>query len=289
MGSRKLRAILDITLNFILYRTREPIMTHGSTTSNLKRISNKLLTVLFIASLILLLISVAFNLYLFDFGKQYYLQLNSTRLDPLGLHYFPDTLEQSTETDLNRVHVVFFGDSRAAEWPAPVIEGFTFWNRGIGAQTSAQVSQRYDKHIKPLNADILVLQVCINDLKTIPLFPEWKSAIIARCKDNIQQILQQARTQEMDVVLSTVFPVGQVPLERRLFWSDEVATAIEDVNTFIKSLDGEQTIVFDAFDMLADENGNLREEYSRDELHLNSAGYEVLNQAFVGFIQSLDQ
>lgn len=259
---------------------------HLPSSSNKK--SNKLIPVLFIALLVLLAVSIAFNLYLFSFSRQYYLQLNSTRLDPLDLDYFPTTPNQTDPSDPNTIHVVFFGDSRAAEWPAPIIEGFTFWNRGIGAQTSAQVLQRYDQHIQPLNADVLVVQVCINDLKTIPLFPEWKQPIIANCKNNIQQLLQQTKNQEMTVVLSTIFPVGQVPLERKLFWSDEVSLAVEEVNSFIKSLDGEETIVFDAFAILAGENGILREEYSRDELHLNTAGYEALNQEFVQFVKSLN-
>jgi len=35
------------------------------------------------------LVSVALNYLIFARGKQYYLQLNATRLDPLGLSYHP--------------------------------------------------------------------------------------------------------------------------------------------------------------------------------------------------------
>ena len=45
--------------------------------------------------------------------------------------------------------------------------------------------------------------------------------------------------------------------------------------------------VLDAFAVLQGENGKIKPEYSRDLLHLNSQGYEVLNQhltaALVGF------
>lgn len=40
-----------------------------------------------------------------------------------------------------------------------------------GAQTSAQVVWRFAEHIAPLQPDKIILQVGINDLKTIPLFP----------------------------------------------------------------------------------------------------------------------
>ncbi|MEA3397944.1 MAG: hypothetical protein U9R05_10825 [Chloroflexota bacterium] len=80
------------------------------------------------------------------------------------------------------------------------------------------------------------------------------------------------------MILSTVFPVGEAPLERRPFWSDEVALAVNEVNDYLYTLASERVMVFDAFSVLADEGGELRREYRQDELHLNGAGYEVLNR-----------
>lgn len=236
--------------------------------------------------LVILVTSLALNITLFNSSKQYYIQLNGSRLDPMGLSHFPTWMEQEMDRDSDNVRVVFFGDSRAAEWPDPSIDGFEFINRGIGAQTSVQVSQRYDDHVKMLSSDILVIQVCINDLKVITIFPENKDAITARCKDNIRQIVQKARDQETIVVLSTIFPVGQVPVARRLFWSDEVQLAVNDVNDYIKSIEGEGVVIFDTFSILADESGKLRHEFSQDELHLNSKGYDALNKEFEQLIKS---
>jgi lysophospholipase L1-like esterase len=47
-------------------------------------------------------------------------------------------------------------------------KGFSFVNRGINTQTSAQVLGRFDKHVVPLHPNIVIVQVGINDLKTIP-------------------------------------------------------------------------------------------------------------------------
>jgi lysophospholipase L1-like esterase len=230
-------------------------------------------------------ISVGLNYYLFDFAKQYYFQLNGLRLDPLGLDSFP-TGERGEEK-ADEVRVVFFGDSRAASWNAPAIEGFEFLNRGIGAQTSVQVRARYEEHIRPLSADILVVQVCINDLKTIPLFPTEKENIIKNCQNNIQEITTLANEDGATVILTTVFPVGQVPLERELFWSDDIAEAVVEVNGYINSLSSEQVFIFDAYTILADEH-ELAESFRFDELHLNSAGYEALNKELVVLLKSLE-
>lgn len=226
-----------------------------------------------IALLALLALSLAANAYLLDRGLGYYRDLNATRLDPLGLDHFPPTLRPTSDAPT----VVFFGDSRAAAWPPPRVEGLHFVNRGISAQTSAQVAARYTAHITPLAPELLILQVGINDLKTIPLFPGSRPAVVANCLANIAGIVDQAHSSGAAVILTTVFPVGPVPLERRPLWSDEVATAVSDVNAALPALVGDDVILLDAFSILAEESGTLRPDYRRDELHLNEAGYQALN------------
>lgn len=230
---------------------------------------------------ILLLASVGLNVVLYARGEQYYRELNETRLDPLGLNVYPENSQPG-----QRPVVVFLGDSRAANWPPPV-DGFSFVNRGIGAQTSAQVAGRFARHVAPLTPDIVIVQVCINDLKTIPLFLERETAIIDGCKANLARIVDDSLELGAAVILTTVFPVGSVPLERRLFWSDRVAVAVEDVNRYILSLRGPRVAVLDTYAILADDSGRLRADYSVDMLHLNAAGYAALNAALADILKQL--
>jgi lysophospholipase L1-like esterase len=227
--------------------------------------------------LVALLASVALNLFFAIQSRQYYLQLNETRLDPLGLSsYSPNTLQNAVDPD--KAIVVFFGDSRAADWPPSDLARFEFVNRGIGVQTSAQALQRFGYHVRPLHPQIVLVQVGINDLKAIALFSERKEAIIANCQENIRHIVAQSVDGGAIVVLTTVFPVGEVPLERQPFWSPDVAKAIGEVNTFIRSLEAQDVIVLDAYSILANESGMMRDEYAQDMLHLSAAGYAALNE-----------
>jgi lysophospholipase L1-like esterase len=89
------------------------------------------------------------------------------------------------------------------------------------------------------------------------------------------------------VVLTTVFPTGDVPLARRPFWSSEIETAVLDVNETIRSLASERVIVLDAFAVLVDEDGRLRHDYANDELHLNDTGYKVLNRELQQILQEI--
>lgn len=225
-----------------------------------------------------LLGSIGLNAFLYQLGQDYYLQLNTTRLDPLGLSAY-----EGLENQPQRPVIVFYGDSRAADWPAPDgIKDATIINRGIDAQTTVQVLGRFQKHIAPLKPQVIVLQVGINDLKAIPLFPGRKAAIIQACKDNIRQLVDLSLDSGARVVLTTIFPLGTVSVERRLLWSDDVAVAINDVNAFIGTLAGNRVAVFDAVKVLANSKGRVDPRYSRDLLHLNSEGYAALNQAISG-------
>ncbi|VAW35574.1 hypothetical protein MNBD_CHLOROFLEXI01-3322, partial [hydrothermal vent metagenome] len=176
------------------------------------------------------LLSLGLNGALFLKAKQYYWELNGTRLDPLGLSFYPPN-GVVDEKEEGVITAVFFGDSRAAQWPTPVeIDGYRFINRGIGSQTSVQVAARFQQHIVPLKPDVIIVQMCINDLKTIPLFPQKEEAITRNCLANIDQVLAEAEEIGATVILTTVFPVGDVPLERRLVWSPKTGEAVTAVN-----------------------------------------------------------
>jgi lysophospholipase L1-like esterase len=243
---------------------------------------------LVILLLIALLISVALNVVLFSKGKAYYKQLNALMLDPLGLSYYPVNTEQLLGSQPPRSRVVFLGDSRAQDWLFPLdVESFEFYNRGIGNQTSVQVLARFEEHVAPLDPDVVVIQVGVNDLKMIPLFPERREEIVANCRANIEHLVHRSLELDAVIVLTTIFPLGDVPLERRLFWSEDVAVAIEEVNAYIFSLEQEGVAVLDSGAILADEEGQMQEAHSQDLLHLNEAGYNALNVELVSILRAL--
>ncbi|MEQ8753679.1 MAG: GDSL-type esterase/lipase family protein [Coleofasciculus sp. G1-WW12-02] len=163
-------------------------------------------------------------------------------------------------------------------WVAPAkLNGFSFINRGIGNQTSTQVLGRFEQHILPLNTDIIVVQVGINDLKAIPLFPQQKATIISNCKANIQQIVARSLNRDATVILTTIFPIGPVPLIRQPFWSPDVAQAVKEVNAYLYSLKAKNVLILDAYSLLG-ENQQVQSQYVYDTLHINRRGYKALNQ-----------
>ncbi|MGK7922567.1 MAG: SGNH/GDSL hydrolase family protein [Trichodesmium sp.] len=238
---------------------------------------------------IIILVSLWLNFLFFNRSRKFYLQLNYLLLNPLAISYYPLGLNPEETGNSQQKNIVFFGDSRARAWNFPEgFDDFNFIDRGISGQTTGQVLGRLNRHIKPLSPDVVIVQVGVNDLYRIPLFPEDKEAIISECKSNIKEIVKQSRQLGAVVIMTTIFPLGEVPLERKIFWSpDIVITGIKEVNDFIYSLENEDVIIFDTGDILVNQEGKVREEYSGDFLHLNRSGYKALNEKLMPILQGL--
>jgi lysophospholipase L1-like esterase len=231
--------------------------------------------------------SIFLNFALYNQAKKYYLEVNQVRLDPLGLTYYPINSQGTAKT--GSLRVVFFGDSRAFGWKSPNIQGYEFINRGISSQTSVQSLQRFSSHVSSLKPNLVVIQIGINDLKNVALFPGSRDSIVSNCKANIRRIVEESKNLGATVIVTTIFPVGEVPLERKPFWSDDVGKAVKEVNTYIATLADDKTIVFDTFPILADNRGMVLEKYRSDELHLNKQGYVALNKKFGELLNAIAQ
>lgn len=184
------------------------------------------------------------------------------------------------------MRVVLYGDSRASDWPPPPgLDRFRFINRGTAAQTSAQALGRFEEDVAPLAPDVVVVQVGINDLSAIPLFPNRAEAIVAACAGNIEALVDRAGA---TVILTTIFPLGDVPPERRLFSSAGMGEAVAEVNEHLLTLEGEGVLLMDTAAVLANERGRVRAAYSEDLLHLTPAGYEALNEVLERILRRVE-
>lgn len=220
----------------------------------------------------LLALSLVGNVVLYRQCKALYLREGMQRLDPLGRRDQPHTTDQETG-----IHVVFFGDSRARQWVTPNAGGYRFSNHGIAGQTTEQVRLRTAAVLAQKDVEMVVVEAGMNDLKYIPLMPERRKEITERCIANLREIIARLRESGTKVVICTVFPCGEVPLQRKLWWSPEVDASIAEVNRAILTMHGEGVSVFDAHAILVGPDGRVRKEFAIDLLHVNAAAYAALN------------
>lgn len=230
-------------------------------------------TVIVLATLLLL--SAAANWFLYSRARLYYLQASELRLDPLGLMMGDTATVPPRGSESARV--VFVGDSRASSWRRhPFPEDHLVINRGVGAQTTIQILERFDRQIAVLDPDLIILQAGVNDLKMIGYFPERTVSIIEDCRRNMRELVRRSLSTGAQVVLVTIFPRGPLPLDRLPFWTDAIDSAVITLNNDLLAMRAERLSVLDA-SFLLDDEGYVRDDYAEDLLHLTTAGYDRLN------------
>jgi lysophospholipase L1-like esterase len=233
-------------------------------------------------------LSVALNYLFYD---KIFLGLHKDKLDPFGVQNYPVVISDN-ERDMinnNKKTLMFYGDSRAFAWPnlqGDMTNNLNFVNRGVGGQTSIQILQRFPYHVVPYKPDVLVLQLGINDLKLVSLFPQQEKEIIEQCKHNIQQLIKEARALHATVIISTIYPIGSTGQLRRFFGFNEtpIIAAVNEVNTFIRTLATENILIFDSYTLLKGEDDKIDKRFSHDWLHLNEQGYQHLNKHLVDIL-----
>jgi lysophospholipase L1-like esterase len=233
---------------------------------------------LWAAVLVALLASFGANIVLYRQTIGTYTELQRVRLDPTHGKEFEPANAELPPVPAGQKRVVLFGDSRISMWdPPPRVAGFQIVNRGVGGETSDEILLRLDRDVIALKPDVVVVEMGINDLKTIGVFPDREREIINSFQRNADLVLERLRGRKIDVVLLTVFPPAKVPLARRMLWSDATRTAVADFNRRALALDRPGVTVVDCDPVLAD-GSRLRSEYVLDTLHLNPSGYAALNR-----------
>jgi lysophospholipase L1-like esterase len=234
-----------------------------------------------------LLASLFVNWVLFRKARSFYVQMQEIRLDPVGKKAYANaSLDKTQQTTV----IAVVGDSRAAAWPIPEhTGGHRFVNRAVGNQTTAQLLGRLTDDVLRLKPDIVLLQAGVNDLKTIPLFPDRRDEIVMACRSNLQNIVSQCAGQSRMVIISTIFPVGRPSLQRKPFWSPDVALSIQEVNSFLRSLSSDNVVILDSHALLCGDDNLIRSEYSTDTLHINAAGYDAANHELTRILKRVEE
>ena len=126
--------------------------------------------------------------------------------------------------------ILLLGDSRVADWPESHWPAMRVVNAGVPGQTSAELLRHCPSTLDQVRPKIVVIQIGINDLKAIGVYPELQRAIGSTCVSNIIAVIEECRRRDARVLVTAVWPAGSVGGVRRLIWNDGVAEAIAETN-----------------------------------------------------------
>jgi lysophospholipase L1-like esterase len=172
---------------------------------------------------------------------------------------------------LGENRVVFMGNSITEYWNpfwAEFFPGKPYINRGIAGQTTPQILVRFRQDVINLKPKVVVVLAGINDI-TGMTGPTTNPMI----EDNLSSMVEIAQANGIRVVLSTVLPCFSIVGRPDLHPAERVLA----LNAWIKKFAAEKGCVYlDYFSKLADENNGLKTELTKDGVHPNKAGYDIM-------------
>ena len=191
-----------------------------------------------------------------------------------------DPIFESNTIVLRSIDFLLLGDSRIAQWSIPdsIIPSSNVLNYGVYSQTSFQVLTRTSDYFGNYKAQFAIIQVGINDLKVIGIYPEKKSHIINQTIKNIKSILELCIQNDCTPIFITILPTGPLELKRIPFCNNEIEAAIITANIELIKYCKNRKIEYLDFDgLVLNESKTYKKSYYKNYLHLNELGYDRIN------------
>ncbi len=180
---------------------------------------------------------------------------------------------------------VFFGDSITELCKTDSVYGeysiqsnTPVVNRGISAECTASMLARVDGSIIVLQPKNLVILMGVNDLN--------QGISKEQITENIRQIIiaVQQKSPHTNIVLQAVYPtdINRDSFYERFQLKGRDSKTISLLNENLQAMAQEQGVTFlDVTNLLSDENGNLRKDYTFDGLHPNVNGYLAVRDEII--------
>ena len=190
----------------------------------------------------------------------------------------PETPGQAS--DDGRPPVVFIGDSITWQWTRTGFhpEYFTangYINKGISGNTTIQMLDRFQADVINLNPHCVVIEGGTNDLAKAT-----DTAILARLK----QMAEMALAAGIPVVLGSVPPSNSFPKVPDFKPADRIIS----LNALIQDYAVSKGIPYaDYYSVLVDENKGLKQEYQKDSIHPNAAGYQEMEKVIQPILKKI--
>jgi lysophospholipase L1-like esterase len=192
--------------------------------------------------------------------------------------YHADNEKLKKQVDPGRV--VFMGDSITDAWKlTQYFPGKPYVNRGISGQTTPQMVVRMFEDVINLKPAALIVLAGTNDIAR-NTGPET----IEMIQENFQAMTELAQLHGIKVILCSLTPISDYTQQKKS--GDRPPTDILKLNEWIREYAAKTHTVFaDYYGALVDDKGMLKDGFSKDGLHPNDKGYELMAPVATAAIQ----
>lgn len=174
------------------------------------------------------------------------------------------------------VECVFMGNSITDFWFAADSAFFIdhhFANRGIGGQLSTPMLARFRQDVIELHPKRVVILAGINDLAFGGLSTQ-------QVLGNLVSMCELARSNGITPILCSLLPCYIFGYNEK--W--KMAEPVREMNEKLRDYATQAKISYvDYYTALTDERGGLPECYSKDGVHPNAAGYQIMESIILPY------
>jgi lysophospholipase L1-like esterase len=179
--------------------------------------------------------------------------------------------------------VVFIGDSITRMWNIDTLfHNPHYLNRGIDAQTSADILVRFRQDVIDLNPRTVIILDGINDFYEESLYrstPDEQALLNLEGNDTTMSEL--AELHHIQPVFISLLPVHAYTPEAKKLYQLARPDLVLKANDWLREYCSAHSYQYiDVFPVMVDSQGMLKKEYSDDGIHPNEAGYRTMSQAF---------
>lgn len=167
-------------------------------------------------------------------------------------------------------NVVFLGDSITECFDLKIFDtDYIVINSGYSGNTSEDILRNLDKRALQYKPSKIFLLIGTNDIG----FGKSKESTVKNTKKIIDKILESDI--DIELYVESIYPVNKEIKKNKV--GKRSNKAIKKINNEIEEYCEEKGVTYlDLYTILSDEDGNLISEYTKDGLHLNKDGYEVV-------------
>lgn len=175
---------------------------------------------------------------------------------------------------------VFLGDSITDWYPFDEMfdEDVPIVNSGIAGYETKDILDRMEKMVYQYNPSKVFLLIGTNDLK-------YEDDNEQEISENVIKILKNIKNNrpKAKLFVQSIYPVNREM--KNHVAGERYNEEIKEVNSNIKRFCEKNDITYiDMYEILSDDDGNFKEEYTKDGLHPSTKGYIRITGALLKYI-----
>ena len=183
-------------------------------------------------------------------------------------------------------NVVFFGDSLTDYYPLDEVYGkdAPIVNSGISGYKTQDLIKNIEDMVYKHNPTKVIILIGINDIRL-----DTSDENVDGVKKNIEKIVKMIKSnrRNADIYIQSLYPVNKDKIinVRHNHFPDDLNDKVNEINTRVKEICKEYGATYiDMHKHLTNDNGELKDEFTEDGLHINGIGYARITRELIPYV-----